>query len=456
MKRLLPVIVMLLAAAVTASAAEASSRQVLIMQDDAQLFNDTTRTLDEFDSLGTDIVKVNLTWDLVAPRGRRKPRGFDGADPADYSWGAYDTIVQAIINRGMRPYLSITGRAPRWAAKRRGRPGTYRPSAKEFRRFATAAGLHYSDVDLWSLWNEPNLYSWLAPQRSAKRTPLSPSIYRGLYLAGYGGLKASGHRGDTILFGELMPRGGTDRRKVRPLEFLREMFCLNSHYRQYRGAAARKRKCRKVGRLPTSGFAYHPYTLAKGPSVNEVRDDAAIGQLSRVRRTLDALARRGKLRRRTKIWITEFGYQTRPPDPNATPLRRAPGLMDLSEWIAFRNSRVASYSQYTLRDNSAWQSGLRFANGRAKRGVYSAFRTPVFVRSLGRNAVEVFGGRRSASSGAAKIESKAPGGRYRSLGSASLNSAGYFRRIFRARGAYRRTYRVTVGDRTRVKKPVAP
>jgi hypothetical protein len=455
MKRLTITFAVLAAALAGAPAADASSRQLLVMQDDSQLRAAPTTTLDQFASFGTDVVKVNLYWDHVAPRGRRKPSGFDGADPASYAWGEYDAFVQGILARGMRPYFSVGGRAPDWASKRRGRRGTYRPNAREFRAFAEAAGRHFQEVRIWSIWNEPNLYSWLSPQRR-KRTPLSPSIYRGLYLAGHRGLEAAGHGGDKILFGELMPRGGSDRRKLRPLEFLREMVCLDRRYRQYRGAAARRRGCRgKVRRIPTSGFAYHPYTLAGGPSVREARDDASIGQLSRIRRTLDALARRGKLPRRTPIWITEFGYQTRPPDRNATPLRRAAGLMDLSEWIAFRNPRVASYSQYTLRDDDFWQGGLRFADGRPKRGVLAAFRLPFFVRSLGRNAVEVFGGLRAASGANALIESKAPGRRYRSLGSISLNSAGYFRQILRVRGGSRHKYRVTLGGFQRVKKPVA-
>ena len=454
MKRLTIIIAMLVAAAWSASAAEASSRQLLIMQDDSLLRSAPAATLDEFAALGTDVVKVNLYWDGVAPGGRRKPAGFDGADPSGYTWDFYDSIDQAIRNRGMRPYFSLGGRAPDWATKRRGRRGTYRPNAKEFRRFAEAAGRRFPSVAIWSIWNEANLYSWLSPQR-VKGVPLSPGIYRGLYLAGHRGLEAAGHGSDTILFGELMPRGGTDSRKVRPLEFLREMVCLDRNYRQYRGSAARKRGCRRVGRIPTSGLAYHPYTLANGPDVDEGPDEAAIGQLSRVRRVLDALARRGKLPRRLPIWITEFGYQTRPPDPFATPLRRAPSLMDLSEWLAFRNRRVASYSQYQLRDDDAWQSGLRFADGDPKRGVYSAFRFPVFVRSLGPNAVEVFGGRRGASGGVAQIESKAPGASYRSLGSAHVNSAGYFRQTFRLRGATRNKFRVTLGDQRRIKKPVA-
>jgi hypothetical protein len=454
MNRLTITIAMLVAAAWAAPAAEASSRQLLVMQDDSLMHSAPAATLDEFASFGTDVVKVNLFWDAVAPQGRRKPAGFDGADPSSYSWGDYVSIVQGIRNRGMRPYLSIGGRAPNWAAKRGGRRGTNRPSAKEFRRFAQAAGEQFPEVDIWSIWNEPNLYSWLSPQRK-RGIPLSPSIYRGLYLAGHKGLRAAGHSGDTILLGELMPRGGTDPRKVPPLAFLREMVCLDRNYRQYRGRAARRRGCRKVGRIPTSGIAHHPYTLAKGPDVREGPDEAAIGALSRMRRTLDALARRGKLPRRLPIWITEFGYQTRPPDPNATPLRRAPSLMDLSEWIAFRNRRVASYSQYTLRDDDFWQGGLYFADGDPKRGVLSAFRLPVFVRSLGANAVEVFGGGRLRAGGSAQVEAKAPGASYRSLGSVALNSAGYFRRIFRLRGATRSKFRVTLGDHTRVKKPVA-
>lgn len=454
MKRLTITIAMLVAAACAAPAADASSRQLLIMQDDSQLRSAPTATLDEFDSLGADVVKVNLYWDGVAPGGRKKPAGFDGSDPSGYTWDFYVAIDQAIRNRGMRPYFSLGGRAPAWATKRRGRRGTYRPSAKEFRLFAQAAGSQFPSVDIWSIWNEANLYSWLSPQR-VRRVPVSPGIYRGLYLAGHRGLEAGGHGDDTILFGELMPRGGTDSRKVRPLEFLREMVCLDRNYRQYRGSAARKRGCRRVGRIPTSGLAYHPYTLANGPDVNEGADEAAIGQLPRVRRTLDALARRGKLPRRLPIWITEFGYQTRPPDPNATRLRRAPALMDLSEWIAFRDRRVASYSQYQLRDDDFWQSGLRFADGDAKPGVYAAFSLPVFVRSLGGNAVEVFGGGRGASGAAAQVESKPPGGSYRSLGSAAVNSSGYFRQVFRISGASRRKFRVTLGAQQRVKKPVA-
>jgi hypothetical protein len=465
MKRLTITLAMLVAAAVAAPAANASSAQLLVMQDDGLVRSAPSATLSEFAALGTDVVKINLYWDEVAPNTRRKPTGFDGANPASYAWGSYDAAVDAILAQGMQPYLSIGGHAPKWATNGKGRPGTMRPSAKEFRLFAQAVGQHYPSVNIWSIWNEPNLYSWLGPQRR-RGTPLSPSIYRGLYLAGYRGLDDAGHGDDTILLGELMPRGGTSPSKVRPLEFLREMACLDRNYNQIRGRAAKKRGCRRVGRFPTSGIAYHPYTPPGGPHVAEGPDDAAIGQLSRLRATIDALARRGKLPRRLPIWITEFGYQTRPPDPlQGAPLRRAAAFLDESEWIAFRNPRVVSYSQYTLLDDpprpgsgplrwSSWQAGLYFNNGKKKRYVYDAFRLPVFVRALSGNRVEIFGGRRTLSSGVARIESKAPGASYRSLGTAEVGQAGYFRRVFKVNGAARRKYRVTLDGITRVKSPV--
>ena len=452
MKRL-TIVTAVLAALIAVPAAEASTRQVTILQDDVHLRHDTAATLDEFSALGADVVKIGLSWDEVAPNGRRKPSGFDASNPASYQWGNYPQVIEAISARGMRPFVNVVGLAPDWASKRGGRRGTNRPSSKEYGLFLEAVGKQFPGVDLWSLWNEPNLYSWLSPQRK-QGTPLSPSIYRNLYLAGHAGLERSGHESDTILLGELMPRGGTSSKKIPPLDFLREMVCLDRNYRQYRGRAARKRGCKRVGRIPTSGLAYHPYTLANGPSVREpVAGDAAIGQLSRVTRTLDALARRGKLPRRTPIWITEFGYQTKPPDPFATPIGRAPGLMDESELIAYRNRRVRSYSQYTLRDAPTWQAGLRFANGRKKPGVYSAFALPLHLERLNGGRVEVFGAIRTASSGDVAVEVKANRrASYRSVGSVPVNNVGYFRRTFRVKAGSEATFRVTLGEHSRAKQ----
>lgn len=472
MKRLTILLALLCAAAVFAPAAQASSKQLLVMQDDSLLYRNgpamRDQTLDEFKALGADVVKVQVYWREVAPGGRRKPAGFDGANPASYNWSTYDDVVNAIVARGMRPFLTLGNTAPDWAvSKVTARKGIYRPSAKEFGLFAQAAGTRYSGsynglprVDIWSVWNEPNLYSWLSPQTS-KGAPTSPSIYRELYLAGHKGLSATGHAQDTILLGELMPRAGIDiKRKVPPVDFLREMACLDKHYHRYTGKAAKTRGCtKKVGRIPTSGIAYHPYTLFRGgPNTPAQAGDAEISTLSRITKMADKLASKGKLPRHLPLWITEFGFQTNPPDRLQDRLQKVAGYMDKSEWITFRNPRVASYAQYTLRDeplSASWQAGLRFNNGKAKKYVYDAFRQPVYARALSSSRVEVFGASRLAAGATATIESRTGKKKsFQPLGSATLNAAGYFRKTFSVRGAADRTYRITIDGRSRDKSAV--
>ena len=94
---------------------------------------------------------------------------------------------------------------------------------------------------------------------------------------------------------------------------------------------------------------------------------------------------------RLPLWITEFGFQSNPPDTFATPIKRIPGFMGQSEWIAYRNGRVASFSQYPLVDDKSlagFQSGLRFHNGKIKSGVYQAFQMPFFVRRISGSRVD--------------------------------------------------------------------
>ncbi|MFN2617258.1 MAG: hypothetical protein ABR581_09060 [Thermoleophilaceae bacterium] len=464
--------------AVLTPSAGANSRQQSIIQDDALILNSgpgaRQRTLDEFHALGDEIVKVQVRWRDVTPGGNSRPAGFDARSPSSYNWSAVDGFVRDAVARGLRPFISLGGSAPGWASSGTNRhPGTHRPSSSEFESFVFAAGQHFSGsagvprVTLWSAWNEPNLTSWLSPQRNRRRIPLSPTLYRRLYLAFYRGLRDSGHAADTLLLGELMPLGGRSRKRVPPLAFLRELFCLNRRYHRYRGRAARARGCpRRVGRIPTSGLAYHPYTARGGPTARtRQRDDAPISELGRLRKVLDALARRHKLRRRLPIWITEYGFQTNPPDPFQYPIRRVPGFMDRSEWIAFRNPRVRSYSQYTLVDDppaggsifrrwSNFQQGLRFAHGTPKPGVYAAYRLPAFVRLRGRGHVQVFGGLRAGAGGQlAVIEARRRHGHFHRIGSARLNSRGYFRKLLRVRAAGKRTYKIKIGGLARIKRP---
>ena len=81
---------------------------------------------------------------------------------------------------------------------------------------------------------------------------------------------------------------------------------------------------------------------------------------------------------------------------------------------------------------------------------------PFLVRSLGGNAVELFGGGRGGPGAIARIEAKLPGRRYRLIASVPVNDAGYFRQLMPLKQAYRQTFRLTLDGITRIKRPVAP
>jgi hypothetical protein len=499
-RRFLTTVLAGVALAAICSPALASKGQLSVFQDDALLRGsgdgERARALDELDGLGVDVVKVLVNWRAIAPDGNSKPDGFDGADPGDYSadaWAPYDDLVRQTQERGMRVYFALGGLAPDWASGKSRVAGSARPNPGEFRKFVKAAGTRYSGsyavggsdgapgpeppedpdmplplplqagaaqagttlprVNLWAVWNEPNLGNWLHPQH-ANGVPFAPHHYRKLVRSAKAGLSGSGHGGDTMLIGELLPFGAASNR-IRPLEFLREMACVNRRYRPFRGKAARKRGCKNYRALPGSGFAHHPYTFAGGPNLDTGhRDDVTIGKLHRLVRALNRLGRKNRLKRaRMKIWVAEFGFQTDPPDPFQTPIRRVPGFLGQSEWLSYRNPRVASHSQYLLRDvqdTAGFQTGLRFAGGRAKPGVYKAYRLPLFVRHRGGRKIQVWGGTRAAGRGQRVTIQSKRGGKWRRLGRATTGKQGYFRKSFRVSAAGKRKYRFKGAGHTSV------
>ena len=120
-----------------------------------------------------------MIWCDVAPAGRSKPAGFDATDPASYHWDTYGAVL-AVLAAGMRPYLSLGGRAPGWATHgARARRHLTRPSANEFGLFAQAAGRQFPSVDIWSIWNEPNLYSLAQPAAQARHPAVAVDLPRG-------------------------------------------------------------------------------------------------------------------------------------------------------------------------------------------------------------------------------------------------------------------------------------
>jgi hypothetical protein len=474
---------LLLALLAFPGAAAASSTQLTIAQDDRRLVysgeGQRAHTLGELDRLGVDVVKVHVYWSEVAPTGTRRPAGFEGWKVEDYrdeAFHRHDDLIRRATALGMRVLVSPTAPAPGWATAKRGdRAGVWKPSAREFGRFvrslatrwdgrhADAAGNPLPRVDMWSIWNEPNHPLFLQPLgSSSQRRALAPHLYRDLLRHAVSGLRLTGHANDTILFGELLPIGHSrfgSRNTIKPVTFIRELFCLDARWRPYRGSAARARNCDGFRRLGgVSGFGYHPYTRPSGPWTREPSSaDATIRSLGRISGALDRAASRGRVRRGLGIWNTEFGFQSDPPDPYfGARLSRIPTWLNESELISFANARVKSWSQYALIDDplragrgrerySGFQTGLYFSDGRRKNAVYDAWRVPLVVRLRGRTTIEAWGAVRPEGSVGRTVElqQRLGGGGYRTLRTLAIgNPRGYVRVRVRLSRPDDRVYRL--------------
>jgi hypothetical protein len=385
-RSIITLLLALVAVAWAAPVAGASATEAVTFEGSRDLLEDATwqSTLDEIDALGARSLRVIIYWNDVAPDPNAAKRpSFDATDPAAYpGFGKYDRLLEAAHDRGMKVVLTLSGPVPKWATASR-KDNLTRPRPVEFQRFATAVGKRYKSLaSWWGIWNEPNHPDFLAPQFSAKgHRPLSPGIYRQLFLAGWRGLRSS--VGDPyMLMGETAPRGTG--KVVAPLTFLRDTLCLNSHY-------VKRRTC---SNLPADGYAHHAYSTRQGPFFKPPGpNDVTIGVLSRLTRALDRAGAAGAIKRGMGIYLTEFGVQSYPDKLLGVPLDQQAEYRSISEQMAFRDKRVKLFSQYLMRDSqplagppaqrySGFESGLRLSNG-TKKPAYDEFRTPLVVKRAG-------------------------------------------------------------------------
>jgi hypothetical protein len=447
MRRRLPVLITLCCALAVPATAGAAPLQEAMFQDDTRLVysspGDVAHTMDTLKALGVDRLRVSVFWHLIAPDAKSptKPKDFESADPAAYPqplWDRYDTIVRLAQQRGLALNFNVTSPAPNWATgspKRTDIDGWYDPSPVEFNRFVRALGERYSGtyvtapgqtplprVSYWSIWNEPNQGAWLAPQWGIDpRNPklfveTSPRIYRALLDAAYDALQVSGHGKDTLLVGETAPKGVKKRgetRQMAPLRFIRQLYCLDSNLQFEQGTSAQLRGCpvsdqrgKFIAQHPAlfkmTGYAHHPYELLFAPNLRPATaspDDVTTANLPSMTRQFRKIFQRygqplpGGAKQGMPLFLTEFGYQTNPPDPSqtTTPAKQAV-YINQAEYIAWRNPTVKTLAQFLLYDDkpvpgvprasaNAWltfQTGIVNINGSHK-PAYDAYEMPLFL-----------------------------------------------------------------------------
>jgi Glycosyl hydrolase family 1 len=341
---LIAVLAVAAAAAHVASASAAPGIQYGI-QDDAWLVDGPgtlERRLDLVESLGVTTVRFGIHWDQIAPT--RPARALASNDPA-YHWSSTDAVLQGLRARGIEPLVTLYGSAP-WANG--GRKPNFAPkSSATFADFAYVAAKRYRFVRKWTVWNEPNQRFSLADT--------SPALYvTRLLNPAYAAIHRANPRA-LVAGGVTAPRG--NRGGFGPLAWVRGLAAAHAKLDAY----AHNPYATRPVESPLSGAC--PYC--------DVISMANLNRLVKeVRRDLG----------RKPIWLTEYGYQTNPPDRlfGVKPDTQALYVSE-SAMRAYQLAGVTTLIQFLVRDEpnlDRFQSGLFNVHGVPKPAYY-AFRFPL-------------------------------------------------------------------------------
>jgi hypothetical protein len=369
---------------------------------------------------GASVVRLQLIWAYTAPKTR--PAGFDPADPGDpaYDFSVLDTEVDQAVEHGLTPLVYVQT-APDWGRTKSF--GFVRPDPQAFGDFAHAAAARYSGafeghprVRFWQAWNEPNKLpgpAWKASQ---------PDWYRALldrFAASVHAVQAD----NVVVAGGLAPFGG--RTVDAPLVFMRRLLCIQP-------ACAEK--------ASFEVWSTHPYTSG-GPVHKAFHPgDVSLGDLPAMHALLLAGVRAHRIvaRQPVRFWVTEFSWDSSPPDPGGLPAALE------ARWVSEALYRMWSAGVtlcvwYRLDDEpyprGAYQSGLyyraRTLAAERPKPALQAFRFP-FVAFPNGAGVTVWG--RTPASTALRVTIEQHTTRWVPLGTVAADANGIFSGTLRPHG----------------------
>ena len=394
--------------------AVASTSPAYGIQDDAWLMygpGTLSQRLATLDALGTHLVRFTLRWDKVASARPATPR-----DPADtaYDWGQYETVLRALHADGIAAVVTLYG-APAWANG--GHPANWLPQ-DGYADFAYAASKRFPWIHQWTIWNEPNGRTFAVPAspQAYVRQLLNPA-YASLHQASSANVVAGG-----VTSPRKTPSG------ISPLAFMRGM----------KAAGAR-----------LDAYAHNPYAVSSQETPFHA-PCAHCGVLSMA--SLPAI--RADVTRyfgaATPLWLTEYGYQTNPPDrllgvsyalqaryvgQAALRVSEQPGVTMLIHFLVRDEPSVGGF-----------QSGLFTAGGTAKPALH-AYALPLAEVSRSGARTVMWGQVRPGSGARSYVLERYTGGRWVALGGTARTSASgtFTRTVTLPRGALVRITSVDAG-----------
>jgi hypothetical protein len=361
--------------------------------------------LDRAAETGASIARLDVRWSSIAPV--KPPADFDATDPASagYQWGILDAAVREADARGLRVLFTVYS-APGWA-EGGGRPprtelGTWNPSADAFGEFASALATRYSGsypdpsapggtlprVRFFEAWNEPNLDTYLGPQWRGQENS-GANIYRSLLDHFYSAIKVV-QPGATVLGGALAPFGDEPgEARTRPVLFLRNLLCLS-------GGRLTPVSCPEKARFDV--LSDHPIAVG-APTKSALSPlDVTTPDLGRLTTVLQKAESTNRVLPAGKkpLWVTEFWYDSNPPDPTGVPIDQQARWYEQALYLFWKQGAEAAIA-LQVRDApegksyaSTYQSGAYFVDGSPKPAA-TAFRFPFVTHRTGPFEVGIWG-----------------------------------------------------------------
>ena len=358
----------------TATKATTTRHMLVGLVDDAQaLYGNPDKVFPLLKKLRVQVVRVNLYWGGRFRIAKRRPSVATNPNDPAYDWELSDRAVRYAARNGIKVLFTVMY-TPSWANG--GRAANVAPrKPDDLRKFAYAAAKRYSGtfvpvrektklpaVKLWLAWNEPNNPINLTPQyrRAGSKWIIQSAVdYAKICTAVYSGVHGTGLGGEKVACGATAPHGnnapGSIRPSVSPLAFLRAL--------------------KKAGLRNFDAYAHHPYygspreSPTTKPPASTAVTLANLGNLT---------AEVTRLYGAKRIWLTEYGYQTNPPDRQfGVSWANQARYLTQAYAIARRNPRVDMMLWFLLRDDkpvaAGWQSGFFTSTG-VRKPAYDAFR----------------------------------------------------------------------------------
>jgi hypothetical protein len=394
--RVIAIVVLLLFAAYLSASASGGGplRTAVVEPPDFDLAGENL-IFERMHGAGATAVRMDLSWYTIAPK--TLPENFDPENPSDpaYDWSDLDARMRAAFAHGLEPYLAVND-SPVWA-RLDNQGGRSPPSAIELGKFMRAAAERYSGtfqglprIRYWQVWIEPNVNKFFSHQFENGKL-IAPIRYAAMVNATADAVH-SVHADNKVIAGGLSPftvsRGET--RAITPMTFMAAMLCMKAN-------RAPKRGCSRRVRFDI--WSHHPFTSG-GPTHHAYHQgDVSLGDLGEMKAMLTSAYKAGHVVTGSPpgFWVTEFSWDTNPPDPKALPMKLQARWTSEALNVMWKVG-ITMVTWLDIRDHpypqNAVQSGLYFAGRTLEQDkpklTLAAFRFP-FVAYARKNGIFVWG-----------------------------------------------------------------